>query len=47
MKFTIVIPTYNGSAYVEEALRSAMNQTRKADAIIVSDDNSTDNTLEI
>ena len=47
MKFTIVIPTYNGSAYIEEALRSAINQTRKADAIIVSDDNSTDNTLEI
>lgn len=47
MKFTIVIPTYNGSAYVEEALLSAINQTRKADAIVVSDDNSTDNTLEI
>ncbi len=47
MKFTIVIPTYNGADYVEEALLSAINQTRKADAIIVSDDNSTDNTLEI
>lgn len=47
MKFTIVIPTYNGSIYVEEALLSAINQTRKPDAIIVSDDNSTDNTLEI
>ena len=47
MNFTIVIPTYNGSAYIEEALLSAINQTRKADAIIISDDNSTDNTLEI
>lgn len=47
MKFTIVVPTYNGAAYIEEALLSAINQTRKADAIIVSDDNSTDNTLEI
>lgn len=47
MKFTILIPTYNGADYVEEALLSAINQTRKADAIIVSDDNSTDNTLEI
>lgn len=46
-KFTIVVPTYNGSTYIEEALLSAINQTRKADAIIVSDDNSTDNTLEI
>ena len=47
MKFTILIPTYNGADYVEEALQSAINQTRKADAIIVSDDNSTDNTLEM
>lgn len=47
MKFTILIPTYNGSAYIEETLLSAINQTRKADTIIVSDDNSTDNTLEI
>lgn len=47
MKFSIVIPTYNGAAYIEEALLSAISQTRKADAIIVSDDNSTDNTLEI
>lgn len=47
MKFTIVIPTYNGADYVEEALLSAINQTRKADAIIVSDDNSKDDTLEI
>ena len=47
MNFTIVIPTYNGADYIEEALQSAINQTRKADAIIVSDDNSTDNTLEI
>lgn len=47
MKFTIVIPTYNGSTYIEEALLSAIKQTRKADAIIVSDDNSTDNTMEI
>ena len=47
MKFTIVIPTYNGADYIEEALLSASNQTRKADAIIVSDDNSTDNTLDI
>lgn len=47
MNFTIVIPTYNGSTYIEEALLSAINQTRKANTIIVSDDNSTDNTLEI
>lgn len=47
MIFTIIIPTYNGSDFIEEALLSALNQTRKADAIIISDDNSTDKTLEI
>lgn len=47
MKFAIVIPTYNGATYIEEALLSALNQTRKPDVIIVSDDNSTDDTLEI
>lgn len=47
MRYTIVIPTYNGANFIEATLLSAINQTRKADAIIVSDDNSTDNTLEI
>ena len=47
IKITILIPTYNGSAYIEETLLSALNQTRKADVVIVSDDNSIDDTLEI
>lgn len=47
MKFSIVIPTYNGADFVEQALLSALNQTRKADEIIVSDDNSSDDTLSI
>lgn len=47
MKFSILIPTYNGSLFLEEAINSALNQTRTADEIIVSDDNSKDNTLEI
>lgn len=47
MTFSIVIPTYNGERYVEEALLSALNQTRPADEIIISDDNSSDNTLTI
>lgn len=45
--FSIVIPTYNGMDFVEQALLSALNQTRKADEIIISDDNSTDETLAI
>lgn len=47
MKFSIVIPTYNGAEFVEQAIHSAINQTRKADEIIISDDNSSDGTLEI
>lgn len=47
MTFSIVIPTYNGASFVDMALQSALNQTRKADEIIVSDDNSTDATLAI
>lgn len=45
--FSIVIPTYNGADFVEQALLSALSQTRTADEIIISDDNSTDETLTI
>lgn len=47
MKISIVIPTYNGARYIEEAILSVINQTCPADEIIISDDNSTDNTLDI
>lgn len=47
MTFSIVIPTYNGEQFVEEALLSALNQRRPADEIIISDDNSSDKTLAI
>ncbi|MCX6248457.1 MAG: glycosyltransferase [Bacteroidetes bacterium] len=47
MTFSIVIPTCNGSRFIEAALLSALNQTRKADQVLVSDDNSSDDTLEI
>ena len=44
---TIVIPVYNGSNYMKEAIDSALAQTYKNIEIIVVNDGSTDNTDEI
>lgn len=44
---SICIPTYNGEKFIEQALQSAINQTYKNIEIIISDDNSIDNTLAI
>ena len=45
--FSIVIPTYNGADFVEQALLSALSQSYPAYEIIISDDNSTDETLAV
>lgn len=47
MTFSIVIPTYNGEKFVEQAIQSVLQQSRLADEIIISDDNSQDSTLAI
>lgn len=44
---SICIPTYNGAAYIAQAMDSAINQTYGSLEIIVSDDASTDTTLDI
>lgn len=44
---SIVMATYNGEKFIEEQLRSICEQTVKPDEIIVQDDLSTDNTLNI
>lgn len=44
---SICIPTYNGEKYLEEALNSAINQSYVNIEVIVSDDASTDKTMEI
>lgn len=44
---SVCIPTYNGEKYLLEALKSVKNQTYKNIEIIISDDSSSDNTLNI
>ena len=44
---SICIPTYNGEKYLQEALGSVKSQTYKNIEVIISDDNSKDNTLKI
>jgi glycosyltransferase involved in cell wall biosynthesis len=44
---TVIVPCYNGAAFLEEALRSAVAQSYPEVEIIVVDDGSTDNSPEI
>ncbi|MDD3062873.1 MAG: glycosyltransferase [Massilibacteroides sp.] len=46
-KVSVVIPVYNTEAYVEEAVRSIMNQTLSDIEIIIVNDGSTDNSLQV
>jgi len=47
MKVSIIIPVYNTEQYVEECIQSALNQTYKNIEVIVVNDGSTDNSLQI
>jgi glycosyltransferase involved in cell wall biosynthesis len=44
---SIVIPVHNGEKYIKEAIDSSLNQTYENTEIVVVDDKSTDNTLQI
>ncbi len=43
---SICIPTHNGERFIEEAVLSAVNQTYENIEIVISDDHSTDNTID-
>lgn len=47
MKISVAMCTYNGSAYIGEQLESIAAQTRLPDELVVCDDRSTDQTIEI
>ena len=46
-KSSVVLCTYNGAQYIVEQLQSIIEQTIKPNQIVISDDHSTDNTMEI
>ena len=44
---SVCMATYNGEKYVSEQILSILEQINEDDELIISDDNSTDNTLKI
>lgn len=44
---SVVITTYNGEQYIKEQVESIMNQSIKPDEVLIFDDGSKDNTLNI
>lgn len=46
-RISVIIPSYNQAEFLEDAIESAYNQTKPAHEIIIVDDGSTDNSLEI
>jgi glycosyltransferase involved in cell wall biosynthesis len=47
MRVTVVIPCHNAASFIRATLRSALDQTRSADEILVIDDGSTDDSAAI
>lgn len=47
MKISVALCTYNGAVFIKQQIDSILNQTIKVDEIIVCDDISSDNTIQI
>lgn len=45
MRVAVVIPTKNGSQFIEETVRGVVQQTRPPDEVVIVDDSSTDDTV--
>lgn len=46
-KISVVVASYNGEKYIKEQIDSILNNLRKNDELIISDDGSTDRTIEL
>ena len=46
-KISVIIPTYNSANFIEKTLESLISQTVLPEEIIIVDDGSKDNTVEI
>ena len=47
MKISVCMATFNGDKYINEQIFSILNQLRKEDELIISDDGSSDSTVRI
>lgn len=47
MKISVCMATYNGALFIEEQLNTILHQTRQPDEVIICDDCSQDNTVQI
>jgi len=47
IRISVCMATYNGEKYIEEQIKSILNQLSINDEVIISDDNSIDNTIRI